>query len=197
MTINLPKYRILIIAISLLPFSCKNESKKENISNEKMKNNKVIQLGKNHWQTYTSIKINAPLEVVWNTLTNWENISNWSSTLKSIQGDKSTNGNVVVAYRVDGNIHETNHKFILSDKVEFGWSDPMEGSFQGLTDNHRFRVERVSDNETLFIQKDDFKGEGNSNINARDVANQTIKFFPIFNRELKKEVESKTSYNKK
>ena len=162
-----------------------------------MKNNKVIQLGKNHWQTYTSIKINAPLEDVWNTLTDWENISNWSSTLKSIQGDKSTNGNVVVSYSVDVNIYETNHKLIFVDKVEFGWSEPMEGSFQGLTDNHRFRVEIISDNETLFIQKDDFKGEGNSNISARDVAKQTIKFFPIFNRELKKEVENKTSYHKK
>ncbi len=162
-----------------------------------MENNKVIQLRENHWQTYTSVTINAPLEDVWNTLTDWENISNWSSTLKSIRGDKSPNGKVVVSYSLDGNIYETRHKFIFSDKVEFGWSDPMEGSFQGLTDNHRFRVERISDNQTLFIQKDDFKGEGNSNISARDVANQTIKFFPIFNRELKKEVENKTSYNHK
>jgi hypothetical protein len=94
-------------------------------------------------------------------------------------------------------MYETNHKFIFLDKVEFGWSDPMEGSFQGLTDNHRFRVEKISNNKTLFIQKDDFKGEGNPSIHARDVANQTIKFFPIFNRELKKEVENKTSHHKK
>lgn len=197
MTFNLTKYRILIIVLSLLACSCDNESKKENIRNEEMENNKVIQLGENHWQTYTSVIINAPLEDVWNTLTDWENISNWSSTLKSIEGDKSNNGNVVVSYLVDGNIYKTNHNFIYLDKVEFGWSDPMDGSFQGLTDNHRFRVERVSDSKTRFIQKDDFKGEGNVTMGARDVANETINFFPIFNRELKKEVENKTSYNKK
>jgi hypothetical protein len=183
--------------LSLLAFSCGDGPESEKMQNGEMEKNEVIQLGENHWQTYTSVIINAPLEDVWNTLTDWENISDWSSTLKSIKGDRSTNGDVVVSYLVDGNIYETRHRFIFLDKVEFGWSDPMEGSFEGLTDNHRFRVERLSDHQTLFIQKDDFKGEGNSKMSAEDVANQTIQFFPTFNRELKKEVESKTGYDKK
>lgn len=165
------------------------------MQNEEMENNQVIQLGDNHWQTYTSIEINAPLDDVWNTLTDWENIANWSSTLKSIQGDKSTNGQVVVSYLVDGHRYETKHTFIFVDQVEFGWSDPMDGSFEGLTDNHRFRVERISDTKTRFIQKDDFKGEGNASMSAQDVAEQTIQFFPLFNQELKKEVENKTGSN--
>ena len=72
---------------------------------------------------------------------------------------------------------------------EFGWSEPMEDSFKGLTDNHRFRVEKISDNQTLFIQSDDFNGLGNEGMFAEKVANITIKFFPTFNRELKIQVE--------
>ncbi|MFD2434636.1 SRPBCC family protein [Mesonia maritima] len=162
----------------------------------KLEKQKVVELKKNHWQTYTSILINAPLEELWNTLTDWDNISNWSSTLKNIEGERFNNGKVVVSYSVNGNIYETNHNFIYIENIEFGWSDPMEGTFGGLTDNHRFKVERISDNQTLFVQMYDFKGEGDE-ISAKEVANQTVKFFPTFNQELKKEVENKTSYNKK
>ena len=65
----------------------------------------------------------------------------------------------------------------------------MEGSFKGLTDNHRFRVEKISDTQTLFIQSDNFNGFGNKEMYAEKVANMTVKFFPLFNRELKIQVE--------
>lgn len=162
-----------------------------NVKNEELENNKVIQLDDNHWQTYTSIIIDAPLAQVWETITNWDEIGNWSSSLKSIEGDRVNGGDVIVSYSVNGNIYETAHKFIYVDQQEFGWSDPMTGIFEGLTDNHRFRVEELSDNRTLFIQKDDFKGEGNEKISPKMVANQTISFFPVFNRELKSKVENK------
>jgi hypothetical protein len=58
-----------------------------------------------------------------------------------------------------------------------------------LVDNHRFRVEKISDNQTRFIQSDDFNGLGNTEMSAEKVANITVKFFPIFNRELKIQVE--------
>ncbi|HBF21022.1 MAG TPA: hypothetical protein DDW81_13060, partial [Cryomorphaceae bacterium] len=65
--------------------SCHTKPQKETDVN-KLEKQKVIELEKNHWQTYTSIVINAPLEEVWNTLTDWDNISDWSSTLKNIEG---------------------------------------------------------------------------------------------------------------
>ncbi|MDR6301901.1 SRPBCC family protein [Mesonia maritima] len=194
MSFRISKYGVLAILIYLLP-SCISKPKKETDLN-KLEKQKVVELKKNHWQTYTSILINAPLEELWNTLTDWDNISNWSSTLKNIEGERFNNGKVVVSYSVNGNIYETNHNFIYIENIEFGWSDPMEGTFGGLTDNHRFKVERISDNQTLFVQMYDFKGEGDE-ISAKEVANQTVKFFPTFNQELKKEVENKTSYNKK
>jgi len=65
----------------------------------------------------------------------------------------------------------------------------MDGVLEGLRDNHRFRIERVSDTQTRFIQSDDFKGPGNTKMTAEMVARATVEFFPIFNRELKAELE--------
>ena len=58
-----------------------------------------------------------------------------------------------------------------------------------MTDNHRYRVEKLSENQTHFIQSDDFIGLGNKDMSAEKVANLTVKFFPIFNREVKIEAE--------
>ena len=155
----------------------------------KLENIEVRKLASNHWQTYTDIVIDAPIEKVWNVLADLDNISNWSSSLISINGDIQDKGNVIVSYLVDGDIYETPHIFIYKEMEEFGWSDPMEGSFEGLTDNHRFRVERISNSQTLFIQSDDFNGLGNKDMTAENVANITVEFFPILNRELKLEIE--------
>ena len=163
------------------------------IQKEQIENNQVLELGKNHWQTYTDIIIDAPSEMVWKTLTDWNHIETWSSSLKAIKGERKNNGRVIVSYLVDGQTYETPHTFIFIEGKEFGWSDPMKGSFSGLRDNHKFRVEKISSSQSRFIQSDDFKGEGNQNISAKNVANQTINFFPEFNRELKKEVESRIS----
>lgn len=154
-----------------------------------IENIKVEKLADNHWQTYTDIIINAPIEEVWKVMTDWNNLSTWSTSLKSISGSIENKGNVIVSYLVEGKIYETSHVFIYKEKNEFGWSDKMEGDFYGLTDNHRFRVEKISEGQTIFIQVDDFKGVGNKKISAEDVAKVTVSFFPIYNRELKQEVE--------
>ncbi|WP_418637557.1 SRPBCC family protein [Winogradskyella sp.] len=164
-----------------------------------VENIEVRKLTHNHWQTYTDIVINAPVETVWKVLTDWNNISKWSSTLVGINRNIHHKGKVIISYLVDGKTFDTPHVFIYEEMVEFGWSDSMEGSFKGLTDNHRFRVEKISNNQTRFIQSDDFNGLGNKDMSAKKVANLTVKFFPTFNRELKDQVENKktvtTPYN--
>lgn len=179
--------RVIPLLIITLSFnsSCINKTRQE------MKNTtiEVRKLADNHWQTYTDIIIEAPIEKVWKVLTDWNNISNWSSSLIGIKGNIQDEGNVMVSYLVDGNTYDTPHTFIYKEMKEFGWSDLMEGTFKGLTDNHRFRVEKISDNQTRFIQSDDFKGLGNKDMSSEKVAKITVKFFPIFNQELKVEVE--------
>jgi len=179
----------ILIAIILTFSNCliKSNQQMENMVNEEII--EVKKLADYHWQTYTNIIINAPIEKVWKVLTDWNNYSKWSSTLVEINGDIRNKGNVVVSYKVKENIYNTPHIFIYKELEEFGWSYPMENSFIGLKDNHRFRVEKISENQTLFIQTDDFKGLGNPEMTSEKLANITVKFFPTFNRELKIEVE--------
>lgn len=183
--------RVITTLIFIVTFNvaCKNETNNE--INDKLKIETIVvrKLTDNHWQTYTDIVIDAPIEKVWKVLTDWNNISNWSSSLTSIDGKIQNGGKVIVSYSVDGNTYKTPHTLIFKEMEEFGWSDIMEDSFKGLKDNHRFRVEKISDNQTRFIQSDDFQGLGNKEMTAEKVANMTVKFFPLFNRELKNQVE--------
>ncbi len=173
--------------------ACNFDVNQENQTKVKLENIEVRKLDSNHWQTYTDIVIDAPIEKVWSVLTDWNNISSWSSSLISITGDIRNNGEVNVSYLVDGKTYSTPHEFIYEELKEFGWSDEMEGTFQGLQDNHRFRVEKISDSKTLFIQVDDFKGVGNKELSAEQVAKITVKFFPLFNRELKIQAEKENA----
>lgn len=181
---------LFIVSVTLLAACTETNKANQEINvSEQMEKIKVNKLAEDHWQTYTDVVINAPIEKVWKVLTDWDHLPNWSTSLQRIEGDVEHNGIVAVSYLVDGNTYATKHTFIYKELEEFGWSDPMEGSFEGLTDNHRFRVERISDHQTRFIQSDDFKGSGNETMSAQNVADVTVKFFPQFNRELKKEVE--------
>jgi hypothetical protein len=183
--------RIITILIIILAFNsaCKNKTNQKMNKVVMLENIQVRKLTNNHWQTYTDILIDAPIEKVWKVLTDWNNISSWSSSFVNIDGDIQDKGKVIISYLVDGKTYNTPHIFIYKEMEEFGWSDIMEGSFKGLVDNHRFRVEKISDNQTRFIQSDDFNGLGNKEMSAEKVANITVKFFPIFNRELKIQVE--------
>jgi uncharacterized membrane protein len=91
----------------------------------KLENIEVRKVANNHWQTYTDIVIDAPIEKVWNVLTDWTNIANWSSSLTKIKGTIQDKGNIIVSYLVDGNTYETPHIFIYKELEEFGWSDSM------------------------------------------------------------------------
>ncbi|WP_179319999.1 SRPBCC family protein [Winogradskyella helgolandensis] len=187
--IKMQKVTTLIIMV-ILNLACKNTINLEMKTKDMLEHIEVRELNTNHWLTYTDIVIDAPIEKVWQVLTDWNNISNWSSSLVGINGNTHNNGKVMISYLVDGKTYNTPHVFIYKDMEEFGWSDRMEGSFAGLTDNHRFRVEKISDIQTRFIQSDDFKGIGNKDMSAEQIAKITVEFFPIFNRELKIEVEN-------
>lgn len=180
-----------LILILILNLACKNKVNQDMNNKVILENIEVRKLANNHWQTYTDIVIDAPIEKVWEVLTDWNNISSWSSSFVGISGNIHNEGEVIISYLVDGKTYNTPHIFIYKELEEFGWSDPMDGSFDGLKDNHRFRVEKISDNQTRFIQSDDFNGLGNKEMSAEKVANITVEFFPSFNRELKFQVENK------
>lgn len=154
----------------------------------------VIKISNNHYKAYTDILINAPVEKVWNVLVNFKEMPNWSTSLQGIKGDLIHRNQVVVHFSLNGKLREVPHTLIYREGIELGWSDPMKAPFEGFVDNHRYRVERISNNQTRFIQEDDFSGLPNEKFTAEAIANLAVGIYSKFNRELKKAVESEGKY---
>jgi len=113
----------------------------------------------------------------------------WSSSFKGVKGKIENGAEVEVLYQLNDVINKIPHTLIYKENYEFGWSDPMGGPVTGLVDNHIYRVEKISDSVTRFIQMDDFRGVTDTVYTAEALAKRTAESYPIFNRELKWEVE--------
>jgi len=146
----------------------------------------VVQKNSQGWyRVTTSIDIAAPSDVVWETLTDWDHLSDWSSTFLSLDGDFSDGGQVTVSFRLMGMTRRFTHT--LADFVpgsQFGWSDPF---LLGMTDHHVYRVDPSGPNATVFHQNDMVR-KGAARLLGRTTANAMDKMYVAFNHELKDEV---------
>ena len=89
---------ILLIIILTLNLACKTETNKKMDNKTIIENIEVRKLADNHWQTYTDIVIDAPIEKVWDILTDWNNLSSWSSSFIGIKGNIQHNEKVFISY---------------------------------------------------------------------------------------------------
>ena len=183
------KYKIIIFC--LLITACKNKTSFECMS-EKNKNALesifINELGENHHSIYTSIIIKASSNEVWDVMRDFENMPNWSSTLKKIEGKNLANKDSVnVTFRMNGKDQVIPHKFIYSEDEYYGWSDTLL-VLPGIVDKHLYRVVKIDSLHTKFVQSDEFNGQ-NPNINTLDLARYVLPIYLTFNRELKQEVE--------
>lgn len=153
----------------------------------------VTQVAENHYSVYTDIVIDANIETVWTVLTNFDNMPNWSTTFQGLSGDITNGGEIVAIFLVTdpstGNTvpAEFPHTLSYTEGVQFGWSDPI-ALFPGITDNHLYKLEALSDCQTRFIQTDEFSGT-DDNITAEIMAQVSGASYNQFNAELKAEVE--------
>jgi uncharacterized protein YndB with AHSA1/START domain len=87
---------------------------------------------KNH--VFTEIEINATPEQVWNVLTDWNRLKEWSSSFIGISVDKLSKGEKFVSYfknPLTGGVVELEH--ICSDYeegIKFGWSGDIIGKIK-------------------------------------------------------------------
>ncbi|MDO5605828.1 MAG: SRPBCC family protein [Paracoccus sp. (in: a-proteobacteria)] len=140
-----------------------------------------------HYSVYTDVLIDAPAADVWAVLTDFDHMGDWSSTLKGIVGDRRDGGKVQSQFFTMGRVWEADHTFIYVQGVQFGWSDPLTGGFEGVRDHHLFRVEAVTPRLTRFIQSDEFTGE-NAARHGVALARVGLDGYPVFNAELRGEV---------
>ena len=137
------------------------------------------------YEIYTDMYLPAPAEVVWRILTDFVRMPDWSSTLQGIDGAFADQSQVTVAFRANGKIWYSDHSLQVSPGERFGWSDEF---MPGIVDNHQYRVEKLSDQTSRFIQTDSYRTDLPHH-QVRTYVETAIALFTTFNRELRAEVE--------
>ena len=149
-------------------------------------------IGFSHWRVHTEIIIDAKPEVVWEVLTNFDAMPEWSTTLQGIDGVFRDKEEVVVRYKLKPNkskITMYNQVIRIKEGSQFGWSGNVFSL--GMRDNHQFILQELPDGRTKFIQEDDAQG-GLTWLVAPIVTNVFVKMYSTFNIDLKKQIESKS-----
>ncbi|NJB72040.1 hypothetical protein GGR42_002531 [Saonia flava] len=193
--IALLKSLFFMVILPYILTGCGSKIKTDTTSNsrtEPIEEVSIRQIDENHYSLFTSITIDATTSEVWEVLTDFENMSIWSSTLQKIDGIKIEDGqDINIIYKVDGQNQIIPHNLIYSENKYYGWSDTI-AVLPGIIDRHLYEVRKNGKSRTKFIQSDEFRGS-NPNISNIDLARFVLPQYLTFNRELKAEVERRTN----
>jgi len=148
----------------------------------------AIEIGPDHHQVYTEIVIEAPKADVWKVLTDFAAMPDWSSSFKGVIGDFSDGAQVRTCFDLGEGIEEYSATLRVIDKVEFGWSE----DYDGIRDNHRYRLEVVAPRRAKFIQTDAFRGRADW-AKTGELAEFYLAQYVDFNRALKSVCERLSS----
>lgn len=152
----------------------------------------ITAVSTSHHAIHTEIIINAAPDKVWSTLISPDN--QWSSSYRGITGELGDENKVTVGWKMK-NGKETTFPLILKNYVagqQFGWSEEFPNA-KGIFDNHLYKVEKLSECQTRFIQTDAFSGTSTQNPDASTAtfAENVLPGYVKFNRELKAETEKR------
>ena len=140
---------------------------------------------------FTEIEINATPEEVWNVLTDWKKLAEWSSSFVGISVDKLVKGESFKVY-FKNPINEEVLEFerVCTEYEEgkkFGWSGELTS--HGFTDNHIFTLEPTESGSTLFKQEDGIHGRYSMLVNLLTKGHMKS-MYEKFDKQLKNRVES-------
>ncbi len=138
-------------------------------------------------QVYSEIVIAATPEQIWDVLTDFATMPEWSDTLQGLTGDLADGGEAVVTFLAEGQALPFPHVLIWEEGRSFGWSDPLAFA-PGIVDDHHYIIDRTDGTNTLFIQIDTLTGD-NDAYPAAVLADQVVQGYAWFNQQLKTEVE--------
>ncbi len=138
---------------------------------------------------YTEIVIEATPEQVWEVLTDFDTMPQWSSTFQGLTGDLSDGGQATATFTTPDGTFPFPHVISWDEGLSFSWSDPILFA-PGITDDHRYVVDSTDGEATLFVQTDQLTGD-NDALPAAELAETLRVLYVVFNEEFKAEVESR------
>lgn len=152
--------------------------------------NKISKDEDGNWSVYTEITINAPKEKVWQVLTDFKSLREWSNSLLEVHGDFEDGGEGYVIFTTGKKESKINHIFRVDPGISFGWSDK---EMPGFKDNHTYKVVAYPDDleKSLFTQTDSFSGTSAKFLGLGKLsAKMLLPLYEGFDIALKKRVES-------
>jgi len=140
---------------------------------------------------FTEMEINATPEEVWQVLTDWERLKEWSSSFIGISTEDLEEGQSFTTYfknPITGDRIGFERVCIAYEKGRrFGWSGSI--THHGTTDHHIFSVEPTERGTTIFKQEDGLHGPHSKFFNFLAKHKMTA-MYKKFDKELKIRVES-------
>lgn len=107
----------------------------------------------------TEALISAPVEVVWETLVNFENYKNWNPFIYDVVGTVNIRDKVKITLQDESKNKMSFKARILENEKnrEFRWIGKLwvAGLFDG---EHSFVLEKISANQTKLIHSEEFNG---------------------------------------
>jgi len=161
-----------------------SDQQTENAKRYRIEERAEIRLAQDY-AIYTDIYLPAAAKVVWRILTDFARMPDWSSTLQGIDGEFSNQSRVTVTFRANGKDWCSEHSLQVRPRESFGWSDEF---MPGIVDNHQYRVKKLSDQTSRFIQTDSYRTDLPHH-QVRTHVEAAVALFTRFNRELRAEVE--------
>lgn len=107
----------------------------------------------------TKIIINASLESVWKTFMNFQEHDQWNDFLRIQNGEKKVGDKIKVDFLSNGKVKMTMKPTVveIQENEAFEWIGNLgiKGIFDG---HHQFKFKDIGNNQTEFIQAEDFSG---------------------------------------
>ena len=134
-----------------------------------------------------SVEINAPLERVWQAITDFKSYPEWNPWITRMDGDPKVGSKVGVTVKAPGR-KDTN---FTSEVLEINPNHEMlmRGTvIKGmLSDDHLFKLEPIGDSSTRFFQSVSFKGAMSSMIGG--MVRDQQKGLDLMNEAMRKRCE--------
>ncbi|MAZ36760.1 SRPBCC domain-containing protein [Salibacteraceae bacterium] len=137
----------------------------------------------------TQIIINASTAAVWSVLIDNENYEKWNPLIVKSEGK------IELGKRIKNTMNNGGKTMVFKPEIKeldtnklFGWLGHLliPGIFDG---HHVFELQKISENETLFIQRERFSGIL-SGLILKSIRKETTDSFEAMNEALRKEAES-------
>ena len=105
---------------------------------------------------HTNIQINAPIEKVWQALTNFSEYKNWNPLVSDITGDIQEGGMIKTSIVPLKNTFSA-RLLAFKENQEMTWQGKMIASFL-LSGKHYYKLSKTDDNHTLLEHGEYFTG---------------------------------------